>query len=370
MLVLPADQLIQDEAAFAEAVDRAHSAANNGWLTTFGIKPEFPETGFGYIEHDSSATIDGIDRELYPVKRFVEKPDLETAKQYVASGEHHWNSGMFCLPIEATLVEFEAHAPNVLGTVNAALEAGKTGTNGNAWTRSLDPEKFAEVPDISIDYALMERSQRVAVAPCSIGWSDIGSWNAFANLLPEQDDGNRINGEVVTHASRNNVVHSPERLTALIGLEDIVVVDTPDAVLIAHKDHAQDVKHIVKQLKANGHETHLLHRTAHRPWGSYTVLEEGSRFKLKRIDVKPGGRLSLQMHHHRSEHWIVVNGMARVTRDEDEFLLNTNESTFIPAGHVHRFENPGVVGLVLIEVQSGDYLGEDDIIRLEDVYGR
>ena len=234
----------------------------------------------------------------------------------------------------------------------------------------LDPDSFAKVPDISIDFALMERSSKVATVPCDIGWSDIGSWNAMSELSAADEQGNRVEGEAIFHDASNNYVRSQRRLAALVGVEDLIIVDTPDALLVAHKDHAQDIKAITAQLKKNGHQSHLDHTTVRRPWGAYTTLEEGLRFKIKRIVVKPQGSLSLQMHHHRSEHWIVVSGMARVVNNDREFLLNTNESTFIPAGHTHRLENPGVIDLVLIEVQSGDYLGENDIVRFEDIYGR
>jgi mannose-1-phosphate guanylyltransferase len=272
--------------------------------------------------------------------------------------------------VGTVLEQFKAHAPDVLEAVERTLESSRRSTSKGYSCLALDAERFAEVPDISIDYALMERSQKVATIPCDIGWSDIGSWNAVSELTPADDQGNRFEGEVMAHDSRNNYVSTEDRLAALVGVQDLLVVDTPDALLIAHKDHAQDVKHIVKRLKSDGHSAHLLHRTVHRPWGTYTTLEDGDRFKIKRIVVKPKASLSLQMHHHRSEHWIVVSGMAVVVNDDQELMLNTNESTFIRAGHKHRLQNPGVIDLVLIEVQSGDYLGEDDIVRFEDNYGR
>jgi mannose-1-phosphate guanylyltransferase len=304
------------------------------------------------------------------VARFVEKPDLKTAESYLAAGNYFWNSGMFCFQVGTVLEEFAKHAPDVLDAAAASLASSRL-TQGDAYhCLAVDADSFAKVPDISIDYALMERSDRVATVPCDIGWSDIGSWNAVSELTARDDNGNRFEGEVLSHGSRNNYVNSEDRLTALVGVEDLLVVDTPDALMIAHKDHAQDVKHIVGQLKSSGHTLHLLHRTVHRPWGTYTTLENGDRFKIKRIVVKPKASLSLQLHHHRSEHWIVVSGMATVVNGDKEFMLNTNESTFIRAGHQHRLSNPGVIDLVLIEVQSGDYVGEDDIVRLEDIYGR
>lgn len=366
MLVLAADHLVRDQAAFAEAVSKAQWLAADGWLVTFGIRPEHPETGFGYIDANQEAPLAGG----FEVSRFVEKPDLETAKQYLAAGNYLWNSGMFCFRVGSVLKQLEEHAADVLAAVRQTLSQSRLSEGHKHRCVRLNAESFARVPDISLDYALMERSDKVATIPCNIGWSDIGSWNAMSELTAADADGNRLEGEVLVHQASNNYVHSPERLTALVGVEDLIVVDTPDAVLVAHKDRAQDVKKIVCKLKHNGHAAHLTHRTVHRPWGAYTTLEEGERFKIKRIVVKPKASLSLQMHHHRSEHWIVVSGMARVVNDQRELMLNTNESTFISAGHKHRLENPGVIDLVMIEVQSGDYLGEDDIIRFEDNYGR
>ena len=366
MLVLAADHLIQNEAAFASAVDHAISLSENGWLVTFGIEPRYPETGFGYIEADSSISVG----EGLKVARFVEKPDLQSAESYIAAGNYYWNSGMFCFQVETVLDQFAKHAPDVLEAAMHALAESRFTQGNDYYCLALDADAFAQVPDISIDYALMERSEKVATVPCSIGWSDIGSWNAVSALTAADDHGNRFDGEVLSHNAHNNYVKSEDRLTALVGVENLIVIDTPDALMIAHKDHAQDVKHIVAQLKQSGHHLHQLHRTVHRPWGTYTTLENGERFKIKRIVVKPKASLSLQLHHHRSEHWIVVSGMAVVVNDEQELMLNTNESTFIRAGHKHRLSNPGVIDLVLIEVQSGDYVGEDDIVRLEDIYGR
>ena len=366
MLVLAADHLIQDEQAFAQAVATAQKLASDGWLVTFGIQPQYPETGFGYIEASHSCGEAGG----LTVARFVEKPDLRTAEGYLAAGNYFWNSGMFCFRVGTVLAELQEHAADVLQVAQQTLESSRLATSGADSWLTLDTEQFAKAPDISIDYALMERSRKVATVPCDIGWNDIGSWNAVSELTPADQDGNRFEGEVLAHGASNNYVNSEGRLTALVGVQDLLVIDTPDAVLVAHKDHAQDVKHIVGQLKAKSHTAHLLHQTVHRPWGTYTTLENGERFKIKRIVVKPGASLSLQMHHHRSEHWIVVSGMAVVVNDTQELMLNTNESTFIRAGHKHRLKNPGVIDLVLIEVQSGDYLGEDDIVRFEDNYGR
>lgn len=367
MLVMPADHLIEKQGEFAAAVDSALKLAAEGWLVTFGITPEYPETGYGYIHQDSSRPLAGGAM----VKRFVEKPDLETAQNYVSSGEYLWNSGIFCFSAATLISEMECYAPEVSTAVRSCIAGSKVlEEGGRVRALSLNPELFAGVPDISIDNALMERSDKVVTVPCDIGWSDIGSWSAMRDLAASDESGNRLTGEVLIHEARNNFVLSNERLAALVGVKDLIVIDTPDAVLVAHKDHAQDVKHIVTQLKSRNHEAYKLHQTVHRPWGDYTTLEEGDRFKIKRIVVKPQGSLSLQMHHHRSEHWIVVSGMARVINDDQEMMLNTNESTFIRAGHKHRLENPGIIDLVMIEVQSGDYLGEDDIVRFQDIYGR
>lgn len=366
MLVLAADHLINDEAAYTEAVNQACQLANQGWLVTFGIQPDYPETGFGYIEVDSE--------EVLPVgmkvSRFVEKPDLATANEYLRVGGFFWNSGMFCFRVVTILDQFQVHAPEILLAAKSTFANSVVKNSARSEALELDAQLFSQVPEISIDYAILERAEKVATIPCAIGWSDIGSWGAFAELTKADEQGNRFQGEVIQQSARNNYVLSPERLTALVGVENLIVVDTPDALLVMHKSKAQEVKQIVSQLKQARHAAHLLHRTVHRPWGTYTTLEEEERFKIKRIIVSPGQSLSLQMHHHRSEHWIVVSGMARVINGEDEFFLNINESTFIRAGHKHRLENPGVIDLIMIEVQSGDYLGEDDIVRYQDVYGR
>ncbi|ADL55297.1 mannose-1-phosphate guanylyltransferase/mannose-6-phosphate isomerase [Gallionella capsiferriformans] len=368
MLVLAADHLIADQPAFAHAVKQATQLALQGKLVTFGIKPDAPETGYGYIEAD-------IDSHLtktggYPVLRFVEKPTLEKAEEYLASGRYLWNSGMFCFQAGSMLREMEQHCPSILEATRACIAQSRIAEGKGFSQLDLDAATFELVPDDSIDYAVMEKSSNVAVVPCCIGWSDIGSWTALGDLAAPDAQGNRIEGEVILHDVSNCYIQSKQRIVGAVGVKDLVIIDTPDAVLIADRSRAQDVKYLYSRLKADGHEAHRLHSTVHRPWGTYTVLESGTHFKIKRIEVKPGASLSLQMHHHRSEHWIVVSGMARVVNGEHELFVNTNESTYIPAGHKHRLENPGLLTLVMIEVQSGEYLGEDDIVRFEDIYGR
>ena len=365
ILVLAADHLIQDLSAFAAAVADAAALAQQDFLVTFGIVPTGPETGFGYIEAGEA-----LPRGRRAV-RFVEKPSTEKAEAYLATGNFFWNSGMFCFKAGVVLEQLAQHAPEVAAHAKACWTALKEQPPGPAGGMlEIPAEAFSQVPSISIDYALMERSDRVAVVPSSFGWSDIGSWNAVSELVVPDDQNNRAVGEVILVDSSNTFVQSEDRLVAGVGLDNLMIVDTPDALLIAHPDKAQDVKKIVTQLKSRGHGAYKLHRTVSRPWGTYTVLGEGPRFKIKRIEVRPGGSLSLQMHHHRSEHWIVVSGMAKVTKGEQEIFVGVNESTYIPAGYKHRLENPGVLDLVMIEVQSGEYLGEDDIVRYEDAYGR
>lgn len=359
MLFLTADHLIGDVVAFTKAVQQAVKLAGSGKVTTFGIQPESPETGYGYIEADG-----------HEVRRFVEKPNLETAQSYVDSGKYLWNSGMFCMTTATAMSELKKYAPEVLAAVSNSLAVSRRVEGSGQYQIELDAKTFSQAESISIDFALMEKTKQAAVVSCSIGWSDIGSWNALGDLVPPDAQGNSIEGEAFLHDVKNCYIQADDRIVAAVGVESLIVIDTPDALLIADKTRSQDVKQIVGQLKKIGHEAYRLHRTVHRPWGTYTVLEEGPNFKMKRIVVKPGASLSLQMHHHRSEHWIVVDGMAKVVNGEQDLLIATNESTFIPAGHKHRLENPGKIDLVLIEVQSGQYLGEDDIVRFEDHYGR
>jgi mannose-1-phosphate guanylyltransferase len=365
LLILPADHLIENVQAFSRAVAEARELAAQGWLVTFGIVPNKPETGFGYIEKGQA-----LNGQTYQVARFVEKPDLASAQAYVDGGLHLWNAGMFCMRADAVLREFELWAPDVLIAVRTCLQQSQSKEGNHELQIELDSEAFEAVPDISIDYALMERSDKVAVVPCELGWSDIGSWQAVRELSGADGQGNQCNGQTVLHDVTNCYIDSPKRLVGGVGLDNLIIIDTPDALLIANGSRSQDVKLIAQELKRQDHDAYRLHRTVTRPWGTYTVLEEGKRFKIKRIVVRPKASLSLQMHHHRSEHWIVVSGMAQVTNGDSEFTLDTNESTFIKPGYTHRLVNPGVIDLVMIEVQSGEYLGEDDIVRFTDIYGR
>jgi len=367
MVVMPADHLIRNEDALKSAVEHAVALAKDGFLVTFGVVPTAPETGFGYIETGAALDEKGATK----VQRFVEKPDLQTATHYLESGNFLWNSGMFCFSVATVLAELQLHAPELLEQTRTCMAASTPVETVGCLQQELSPELFAEITDISIDYALMERSDKVVVVPAGFDWSDIGSWGAVAALVPADAQNNRASGDAVFIDSHNNFVQSEDRLVAAVGVDNLIIIDTADAVLVAHADRAQDVRRVAKQLKDKKHEAYRLHRTVSRPWGTYTVLEEGPRFKIKRIVVKPGGKLSLQMHHHRNEHWVVVEGMAKVTNNgTGTHLVAKNESTFIAAGHKHRLENPGVIDLVIIEVQSGEYLGEDDIVRFEDQYGR
>ena len=365
LLVLPADHLITDLAAFADAVDSARRLADQGWLVTFGIRPSKAETGFGYIEKGPALNGDG-----FQVAQFVEKPDAITARQFLDGGQHLWNSGMFCMRVDSLLRELQEYAPQVLAAVSHCLEHSQAFEGQQDLHLELDSRTFALAPDISIDYALMERSTKVAVVPCQLGWSDIGSWQAVRELSPADANGNQCNGESVLHDVHNCYINSPTRLVGGVGLNDLIIIDTPDALLVADAKRSQDVRYIAQALKLQGHDAYRLHRTVTRPWGTYTVLEEGPGLKIKRIVVKPQGALSLQMHRLRSEHWIVVSGIAQVTNGDRQFELNSNESTFIKPGRAHRLVNPGAFDLVMIEVQSGEYVGEDDIVRLSDIYGR
>ena len=356
LLVLPADHLIRRQDAFVAAVRKAAELAEGGAIVTFGISPTHPETGYGYIEQG-----DG-----HRVASFKEKPDLAMAQEYLASGNYFWNSGMFAFAAATFREEMGHHGPEIQSAMERAVEGGLI--DGRFFR--FDPVVLAECPSDSIDYVLMEKTSKAAVVAADLGWSDIGSWQALWQVLKKDENGNGGKGDVLLEDTRNCLVRSEDMLIAAVGLEDTLIVETGDAVLVAPLSKSQDVKKVVARLKKTRRKEYSCHRTVHRPWGNYTVLEEHDRYQMKRIVVRPGAKLSLQMHHHRYEHWVVVAGTARVTNGDEVMLLHENESTYIPAGTVHRLENPGVIMLELIEVQIGPYLGEDDIVRFEDEYGR
>ena len=358
LLVLPSDHVVRDADAFRAAVRAAMPAAEQGALVTFGIMPDAPETGFGYIEAERG---EGVQRVL----RFVEKPDAVTAQTYLDAGGYYWNSGMFLLRASRYLEELRKFRADIVGGAQAAFDAAQ---RDGDFIR-LDKAAFAACPADSIDYAVMEKTDAAMVLPVDIGWNDVGSWSALWDVSEQDGDGNAHHGDVISIDSRNSYAYA-RRMVALVGVDDLVVVETDDAVLVARKDRVQQVKDVVARLKAEQRTQAALHREVHRPWGSYDSIDMAEGFQVKRIKVKPGARLSLQSHTRRAEHWIVVRGTARVTRDNDVFELFANQSTYIPIGAKHRLENPGTEMLELIEVQSGDYLGEDDIVRYEDVYGR
>ncbi len=360
LLVLPADHVIRHVDTFQKAVVAGRAAAEAGKLVTFGVVPDRPETGYGYIRRAQG------DGPAYPVQQFVEKPDAATAKVYVASGDYFWNSGMFMFRAHVYLDELKRHAPKMLAACEAAVAAAQRDLD---FTR-LPKDEFSACPGDSIDYAVMEKTALAVVVPLDAGWSDVGSWSALQDALPMDAQGNVISGDVLTESTTGCYLHSTSRLIGAVGLKDHVVVETKDAVLVAPRDKVQDVKNLVVKLKAQGRYETSLHREVFRPWGSYDSVDNGDRFQVKRLVVKPGASMSLQLHHHRAEHWIVVSGTARITRGEEVFLLGENESTYIPMGTKHRIENPGKVELHIIEVQSGSYLGEDDIVRFDDIYGR
>ncbi|MDQ2972769.1 MAG: mannose-1-phosphate guanylyltransferase/mannose-6-phosphate isomerase, partial [Pseudomonadota bacterium] len=366
LLVLSADHLIRDLDAFVADAMRAAALANDGWLVTFGIRPTHPETGFGYIRMGDSIKMDAADSLGRQVGAFVEKPDMQTAESYVASGDYVWNSGMFCFRADALLDVAANVCPDVLAAAQACHDQALNHESPIEFAR----EAFLAQPDISIDYAIMERAPKVAVVPALFDWSDIGSWKAMSDLDEADDDGNRVHGQAILVESENCYIQSGTRMVAAVGVKDLVIVDTGDAVLVSHRERAQQVKLVVERLRATNHAAASVHQTVHRPWGSYTVLEDAADCKVKRLVVKPGHVLSLQLHHRRSEHWTVVEGTAKVRIGERELLLNRNESAYIPLNTVHRLENPTATDIHLIEVQCGDYFGEDDIVRLEDRYGR
>jgi mannose-1-phosphate guanylyltransferase/mannose-6-phosphate isomerase len=363
MLVLPADHDIPDEAAFAEAVETAQLAAAQGHLMVFGVEPRWPETGYGYIERGGDLpTAPGC----HQVASFVEKPELEIATRLAESGRHYWNSGMFLFSAARYLEELERLEPELAQACRAAAQA----CADEAGCRRIDRATFERCRSMSIDHAVMERTQSAAMVPARFRWSDIGSWDALWDRAERDDDGNDVHGDAQLHDVSNCYVHSDHRLVVGIGLEDTVIIDTPDALLVARRGDTQRVREAVEQLKSEGRSEHKTHRLVHRPWGHYEDIDAGDRFRVKRITVAPGGKLSLQYHHHRAEHWIIVSGTARVTRGAEVATLTENQSIYIAVGENHRLENPGKIPLQLIEVQTGSYLGEDDIVRVEDVYQR
>ncbi len=362
LLVLASDHAIAKTAEFHHAIDQAHELAEKGKLVTFGISPSKPETGYGYIKQGQAiANSAGFD-----VAEFVEKPDLETAQAYLESGQFSWNSGMFMFKAQVYLDELKKYSPEIYQVCEKSIQEQSTDLD---FTR-INAEAFASCPDDSIDYAVMEKTDKAAVVPMDIGWNDVGSWASLWEISDKDDNNNVIVGDVINQDSSGNHIHSPNKLTATIGIKDLVIIDTPDAILVADKNQSQAIKKVVATLDKQERSEHITHREVYRPWGKYDSIDNGKRFQVKRITVKPGEKLSVQMHHHRAEHWIVVSGTARVRNGDKEFLMTENESTYIPIGEIHYLENPGKVPLELIEVQSGSYLGEDDIVRFEDRYGR
>lgn len=361
LLILAADHLIKDVGAFHRAVETALPFAQAGKLVTFGIVPTHAETGYGYLQKGAAAGEGG-----FTVAKFVEKPDSETAERYLASGEHFWNSGMFMFRASRYLEELQRWQPEILEACRRATAQSEEDMH---FVR-IGKEAFAACPEDSIDYAVMEKTEDAVMVPLDAGWSDIGSWSALWDVSDKDEQGNVHKGDVLSHDSQNNYVHADYRLVTTVGVEDLIIVETKDTVMVAHKDKAQEVKRIVEQLKREERCEHLNNREVYRPWGMYDSIDNGARYQVKRITVKPGAKLSVQMHHHRAEHWIVVSGTAQVTNGDETYMVTENQSTYIPIGQIHALENPGMIPLELIEVQSGTYLGEDDIIRFSDNYGR
>ncbi len=357
MLLMPADHVIRDVEEFRRTIQHGVRLAEQDRLVTFGIVPDAPETGYGYIRQG---------KEKNQVAEFVEKPDLATAQRYLQSGDYLWNSGIFLMRVDVWLKEIELRRPDIFSACCAADEHGCR----DADFYRVDKQRFSSCPSDSIDYAVMEKTDCAAVVPMNSGWSDIGAWSALWQVCEQDTAGNIVQGDVITHSTRNALVIAQHRLVATVGLDNVIVIETADAVLVTHKSQSQNVRHIVDKLKLDKRSEYQIHRRVYRPWGSYEGVDAGERFQVKRLMVKPGAALSLQMHHHRAEHWIVVKGTARVTRGDESFMLTENQSTYIPLGVKHRLENPGNIPLEIIEVQSGAYLGEDDIVRFEDVYNR
>ncbi|MFK0088431.1 mannose-1-phosphate guanylyltransferase/mannose-6-phosphate isomerase [Pseudomonas sp. NPDC090755] len=360
LLVLPADHVFDDLEALRAAFEKGAPAARDGRVVTFGIVPNKPETGYGYIRVAEKSS------EVQAVQAFVEKPDLATAEQYLADGRYYWNSGMFLFQASTMLAQLQEYAPQVLSAVQAALDNAKEDLD---FTR-LDTAAFAAAENISIDYAVMERSSQVSVVPLDAGWNDVGSWSAVWEIADKDAEGNASRGDVMLEDTQNAYVHAEHRMVSVLGLDNVIVVETADAVMVADKDKAQDVKLLVDRIKQDARSEATNHRMVYRPWGAYDSIDNGPRYQVKRITVAPGQKLSVQMHHHRAEHWIVVTGTAKVSIGDQQVLLTENQSTYIPVGVIHALENPGKIPLEMIEVQSGGYLGEDDIVRFEDRYGR
>ncbi len=364
MLIMPSDHVINDLDAFHHAIRQAASAVSgNGALATFGIKPSSPETGYGYIQKGDS--IPGGEN-CFKVKRFVEKPDLATAETYIASGDYYWNSGMFLFPARAYMDELERHEPEIVAACTKAMQNSQKDLS---FLRP-DADAFLPCPANSIDYAVMEKTAAATVVPVDMGWNDVGSWTALWDIGEKDSDGNVLHGDVLNVNTHNSLVRTEGPAVATVGLQNVIVVATKDAVLVADKKYAQDVKQVVEKLEHSGRQEHISHTIVYRPWGNYQTTDAGDRFQVKRLVVNPGEKLSLQKHHHRAEHWVVVQGTASVTRDDEKFVLHENESVYIAIGATHRLENPGKIPLHIIEVQSGGYLGEDDIVRFDDTYGR
>lgn len=360
LLVLAADHIIENEKAFTASVEKAIPFAENGQLVTFGIVPTAPETGYGYIKSGNKVS------DAFSVSEFVEKPDLSTAEAYIESGNYYWNSGMFLFKASRYLEELAKFAPDILDVCNRAIA---TPSQDFEFVR-VDKRIFATCPDDSVDYAVMEKSQDVVVVPMDAGWSDVGSFSALWDISVKDENQNAIKGDVITVNSNNNYIYAQNKLVSTVGVDNLVIIETKDAILVAHKDKVQDVKSIVNQLKSTGRSECKVHREVYRPWGMYDSIDYGKRDHVKRITVKPGEKLSIQKHHHRSEHWIVVSGTASVLNGDKTILVTENESTYIPLGTIHALENPGKIPLEMIEIQTGSYLGEDDIVRFEDRYGR
>lgn len=359
LLILPADHLITQQQQFIKEVRKAKNLAAQGALVTFGIKPDSPKTGYGYIEADGDT-----------VTRFIEKPTHDKAAHYLAAGNYFWNAGIFCMTIQTLFEEMNEFCPDILNDTAQCFTNSELCQSKGWHQMEFSEAHFAKVKNISIDYALFEKSKRIKIVPCDIGWSDIGSWNELGKLYDKDKDGNHITGETMLEEVHDSVIHAEHRLVAAIGVENLIIADTQDALLIAGKDKAQDVKKIAERLKELNHGSYQFFPTVHRPWGCYTVLVAGEGFKVKTIEVKPFASLSLQAHHHRSEHWVVVRGIAQVTNGDEIFELKKNQSTYIPIGNKHRLRNPTAEPLILTEVQCGDYLEEDDIVRFDDDYGR